>query len=329
MNLIKKLGWLIAVTALLAGAAACSEEEEEETTSESQSGSVVCDIPYYVLKGETVTMTASGIIYPKDVKYKWYIPDICPDTLASRTVTVRFPDSLGVFKVTACSLAPGFYISVTTRSVTTIDTTWNASLTGLKDSRLRFTDPRDGLSYRYAVIGGLDWFVQNLAWQGTGTPFMASPATAPMFGSFYTWEEAVDACPEGWRVPTREDWESLAAVMNGGVSVDFFDNWSGLGSAASADVRMNEERMWPYSPDNLHANVVGWNAVPLGFSAAESTDFQGLNEYGCWWSATEKNADQAYYRYIYYDRDDFPVSATSKQDLRASVRCVRTHPQSL
>ena len=328
MDLIKKFGWLMVVIALVAGVAACSEEEEEEVTSESMSGSVTCDIPYYVLKGETVTMTASGILYPRDVQYKWYIPGICADTLSRQTVTVRFPDSLGVFSVMACSQAPGFYVSSNTRSVTTIDTTWNTSLIGLKYSRFRFTDPRDGRSYRYITVGSLDWFNQNLAWQGTGTPFQASPATAPLFGSFYTWEEAVDACPDGWHVPTVEDWESLAAVLNNGVSVSFFGNWPGLGAAASVDARMNEDRMWPYSPDNLHTNTVGWNALPLGFTALGSSEFQGLNEYGSWWCGTERNADQAYYRYIYYDRDDFPMGYTSKQDMRASVRCVRTHPQS-
>ena len=329
MNLIKKFAWLMTLAVVLAGAASCAEKEEEETTSESMSGSIVYDIPYYVLKGETVTMSASGILYPKEVIYKWYIPGIYQDTLAAPKVTVRFPDSLGVFNVTAVSLASGFYISSTSQEVTTVDTTWNTSLSGLNKSRLTFTDERDGYTYRYVTHNGVDWFCQNLAWQGTGVPFRSSPATAQMFGSFYTWEEAQEACPEGWRLPTQADWESLAAVMNGGVPVGFFDDWKGLGAKASADARLNDERMWPYSPDNLHTNSIGWNAIPLGFGAVGSNAVQGLNEYGCWWSAVEKNADQAYYRYIYYDLDRFPVTFASKNDLRLSVRCVRTHPQSL
>lgn len=329
MNLIKKSAWLMIFAFLLACVFSCAEKEEEEITSESMSGTIVYDIPYYVLKGETVTMSASGIIYPKEVIYKWYIPGIYADTLSARKVSVRFPDSLGVFNVTAISLAPGFYISSTTQNVTTVDTTWNTSLSGLYKSRLTFTDPRDGHTYRYVQAGGLDWFSQNLAWQGTGVPFQSSPATAQMFGSFYTWEEASAACPEGWRLPTQADWESLAAAMSGGVSVGFFDDWKGLGAKASADARLNGERMWPYSPDNLHSNSLGWNAIPLGFGAKDSNDVQGLNEYGCWWTSEEKNADQAYYRYIYYDLDSFPLGFASKDELRVSVRCVRTHPQSL
>lgn len=332
MNLTKITGWLTLVLALAAGLVSC-KEEEEETTLPSMSGEVTYDIPYYVLKGETVTMSASGIIYPEDAYYKWYISGVYSDTLVGNTITVQFPDSLGMFRVSAHAYAMGFYSLSTARDVTTIDTTWNTSLTGLHRSLASFVDERDGRRYGYVTLDGLDWFNQNLAWQGSGVPFRASRSAAPLFGSFYTWQEAMTdhVCPEGWRVPTQEDWESLSAALNGGEPLDFFSNWTGLGAKASADVRFNDVRMWPYTPDNVHSNDFGWNAMPLGYTFANSwdTEFSGVKSYGCWWSATERNADQAYYRYIYCERPDFPMSYTSKTDMRASVRCVRTHPQSL
>jgi len=294
------------------------------------SGTVTYDIPYYVLKGETVTMSASGVIYPKEVYYKWYISGLYTDTLNASKITVRFPDSLGVFTVSAHAYAPGFYSNSTTQQVTTIDTTWNTSLTGLSRSSQYIVDARDGRAYRYVTLGGLDWFSQNLAWQGAGVPFQSSRATAPLFGSFYTWNEAMGSsvCPEGWRVPDHQDWESLALAL-GGKSLPFIDNWVGLGAKASVDAYMNEVRIWPYSPDNIHSNDFGWNALPMGYSFVNNAkEVTGYSEFGCWWSATEKNATQGYYRYIWYDGGDFPLSYTDKDDMRASVRCVRTHPQS-
>ena len=68
--------------------------------------------------------------------------------------------------------------------------------------------------------------------------------------------------------------------------------------------------------------------MPLGYCFVGDHDIVGLNEYGCWWSATEKDATHAYYRYVWYDDPDFPMSYTGKSDLMASVRCVRTRPQS-
>ena len=326
------LNWLLLVPVVLAAILACNKEEEEESSPESMGGAIVYDIPYYVLKGETVTMSASGVVYPADAYYKWYVAGVFTDTLTANTITVRFPDSLGVFNVTAYSYSDGFYSLSTVQAVTTIDTTWNTSLTGLARAEDVFVDERDGRAYRYVTAGGLDWFAQNLAWQGAGVPFKASRATAPLFGSFYTWNEAVggNVCPEGWRIPDREDWESLAAALNNGNPLPFIDNWAGIGERLSADAYMNEDRMWPYSPDNAHTNVIGWNAIPLGYSFAnDAKQFQGVYQYALWWCATEKDAKQAYYRYIWYDNGDFPMNYTDKDDLRASVRCVRTHPQSL
>lgn len=332
MDFLKRFCLFVAALSLAFGLVACKEVEEEETTSESMSGTVTYDIPYYVHKGETVTMTASGIIHPKDVYYKWYVSGVYSDTLTAPTITVRFPDSLGVFTVSAHSYAPGFYSNVTSQQVTTIDTAWNSSLTGLLRSEYDFiVDERDGRAYYYVTLGELDWFSQNLAWQGSGVPFQASKATAPLFGSFYTWNEAMNnpVCPDGWRVPDHADWESLARVFSGGKALPFIDNWAGLGVKASAEAYMNGERIWPYSPDNTHTNDFGWNGLPMGYSfVGTPKQVTGYSEYGCWWSATEKNATQGFYRYIWYDRGDFPMSYTDKDDMRASVRCVRTHPQS-
>ena len=331
MDLLKKTGWLLALVLLITGLVACEEETEEEYSADTMTGTVVCDVPYFVMKGETVTLTASGIEYPTDVTYRWHIGGVYVDTLAANTVTVRFPDSLGLFTVSATAYSPGFYVSTNSRQVTTIDTAWNTSLQGLSRGTGYITDERDGRSYGYVTLGGLDWFNQNLAWHGAGVPYKASVAAAPLFGSLYTWEEAMstDVCPEGWRVPDNADWESLAAAL-GGRELPFVDSWAGLGEKASADAYMNDERMWPYCPDNAHTNVGGWNALPLGYSfrAEKAAVVSGLNEYGCWWSATPKDAGTAFYRYIWYDRADFPMNYTGKNDLRIHVRCVRTHPQS-
>jgi hypothetical protein len=57
--------WFALMSLVLLSLLSCKKAEEEEETHESMSGTVTFDVPYYVLKGETVTMTASGIFYPR------------------------------------------------------------------------------------------------------------------------------------------------------------------------------------------------------------------------------------------------------------------------
>lgn len=341
MEIFRKLFLLIAVVALLAGVSACAEEEEEEILKNYMYGVVDFDIPAYVPKGELVTMSADGIITPsKGVIYKWFISGVYNDTLALQKITVRFPDSLGVFSVTAYAMADDYYISSTTQTVTTIDTAFNASLKGVTYSPNSIVDSRDGKRYSYVTVGNLDWFNQNLAYMKTGVPYKGSCDVWSIFGAFYSWNEATGgesgsglgggpqgACPEGWSVPTSDDWADLASAI-AGKDVPFIDSWDGLGSKCSADAYLNEERLWPYSPDNIHENTVGWNALPFGNSTLDKDGFANYSAYGFWWSSAEKNPEQAYYRYIYQDLGNFPVSSTSKSDFRANVRCVRMHPQS-
>lgn len=333
MDWKKLLAVPAALLMLLAVTGACKKEEEEEESGKSMSGVVEFSIPYYVLKGETVTMSATGIIDPTDVIYKWYVSGVFTDTLSTSVVSIQFPDSIGTFNVTATSYSNGYYTAAATQTVTTVDTSYNGSLQNVPRSGKSIIDPRDGRQYSYVTVGDLDWFSQNLAFYGYNGLYYSkayknSPSALGLFGAYYTWKEAsINPCPEGWRVPDNSDWASLGSAM-AGKPMPFIDDWAGLGEKASAPALFNEDRMWPYSPDNAHTNDFGWNALPLGTTDKAGKLYTGENEYGYWWSATEKNADQGYYRYIYYDRGDFPVGFASKEGMRAAVRCVRTHPQS-
>ena len=42
------------------------------------------------------------------------------------------------------------------------------------------------------------------------------------YGNLYTWEEALEVCPEGWRLPTDEDWQNLEVTF----SPSFWSNHS-------------------------------------------------------------------------------------------------------
>ena len=322
---------LLLATALVSG---CKDDEESDVKP-SLEGSIQFPFPAYLQKNSLVTVSLSGITYPAVVTYKWVASSIFADTVVSRTVSFRVPDSIGVFGITAVAQAEGFYQQSKSVSFHTIDTVGGAALTGLKPSTTSFTDPRDGEIYPTVKLGGLEWFARNLCWDGAGGVYRDSPVTAPLFGRFYTWKEATGnasgsglaggpqgACPPGWKVPTKEDFEDLAMAVLGTAST-FNDTWATLGDKLSAPAYFIGERMWPYSPYNDHTNTTGWNAVPAGGATMDHANFTGFGSYAFFWCATEKDADRAYYRYIYADLGTFPFASTSKTDFAASLRCVR------
>ena len=63
-------------------------------------------------------------------------------------------------------------------------------------------------------INGVRWATCNV---GAAGAFVASPQE---YGEFYNWDDAQNACPEGWRLPTTEELQSLDAAGSTWTTVD-------------------------------------------------------------------------------------------------------------
>lgn len=89
-----------------------------------------------------------------------------------------------------------------------------------------WTDERDGSEYGWVRYGSMEWTTSNLRYKPvTGT---VQPDTTPVetgmyddgvasryyasFGYLYDYEAAVAAVPEGWRLPTADDWRRLEQI---------------------------------------------------------------------------------------------------------------------
>ena len=80
-----------------------------------------------------------------------------------------------------------------------------------------FTDKRDGQTYKYVEINGITWMAQSMNYATPNASSALCPSatekSCPVHGLIYTWEEAVNVCPEGWHLPSYDEMDSLVGYV--------------------------------------------------------------------------------------------------------------------
>lgn len=173
-------------------------------------------------------------------------------------------------------------------------------------SQGKFTDPRDSTVYKTVTIAGITWMAENLRYKvpgGTSDSFDKNPHNVASYGILYDWRTAMKACPDGWHLPSGQEWRTL--VNNLEVDEAWIDKGSGPGNF---DIQL------------------------AGMQNHEGT-FTEMDEGAYYWTSTEYNEHEAEF-FSYLILDDHPVIDISrKEDMpdihgaekanKYSVRCVR------
>ena len=77
-------------------------------------------------------------------------------------------------------------------------------------------DERDGQEYKWAQFPiGPKWIVQNLNFKTEGSNCYDKASNCTELGQLYRWEDALSACPIGWKLPGADDWDKLIASFGG------------------------------------------------------------------------------------------------------------------
>ena len=86
----------------------------------------------------------------------------------------------------------------------------NSSVTGM------FMDLRDGKKYKTVKIGNQTWMAENLNYETEGSfCYENKPANCKKYGRLYTWNAALKACPVGWHLPNKTEFEKLIEFVGG------------------------------------------------------------------------------------------------------------------
>ncbi|GBU23390.1 hypothetical protein R80B4_03307 [Fibrobacteres bacterium R8-0-B4] len=156
---------------------------------------------------------------------------------------------------------------------------------------------------------GKIWMTENLNIATADSRcFGNNTANCDKYGRLYTWNAAMTVCPSGWRLPTRQEWQSLVDYAGG-------DNSAGKKLKARNGWNDNNNQSGGGTDD------YGFSALPGGRRNSDGT-FSDTGRFGYWWTATEYSSDVAYIRYIYYDRNSAGENGSDKSYAR-SVRCIQ------
>ena len=194
-----------------------------------------------------------------------------------------------------------------------------------------FTDSRDGQSYDVVKIGNLSWMAENLNY---ATEMSVCPdgdsRNCKRLGRLYTWADAKTVCPEGWRLPTKADFEALVNAASGDAAQFHNGNSDAVSNKVGAALKSRDG--W-FKKGN-GSDEFGFNALPAGYRGAVlKTDdgtvtggkFDGIGGYAYFWSATEDSENpesNAFYLFLSFSSDAASLNEFAKEDFR-SVRCVR------
>lgn len=77
--------------------------------------------------------------------------------------------------------------------------------------RITFKDERDGTTYNASWHGPLLWMSDNLRFKLTAS----IPSKYDNLTELYAWEQALSACPKGWRLPSHDELKALATSLGG------------------------------------------------------------------------------------------------------------------
>nr|NQU91294.1 fibrobacter succinogenes major paralogous domain-containing protein [Bacteroidota bacterium] len=191
------------------------------------------------------------------------------------------------------------------------------------------TDARDGKQYNTVQIGNQCWMKENLAWlpsvnnpeigsettpyyyvdgyEGTNVTEAKATFNYQTYGVLYNWPAALDACPQGWSLPSDDEWTALTDYL-GGESV--------------AGGKMKEAGILHWFPFNYGAtNSSGFTALPGG-ERCTNGGFGYQSRRGYWWSSPEYSSTDAWYSILDFKHADVYYSNGNKA-YGFSVRCVR------
>lgn len=204
-----------------------------------------------------------------------------------------------------------------------------------------FTDSRDGTIYESAQIGSQIWMTENLAYLpavnnpddgsedsprhyiydylNASVPEAQTTVNYQTHGVLYNWPAANEACPDGWHLPSDQEWMALEEHL-GMSSSDAHSREVRTSGAVGKKLKSNGD--W-YSNGSGNNNS-GLDVHPGGKRDPDigGSIFVMLGSYSFYWTSTPHGMPIAWYRGLNFNSDGV-VRSDENYGYGFSVRCVK------
>jgi uncharacterized protein (TIGR02145 family) len=201
-------------------------------------------------------------------------------------------------------------------------------------------DERNGKHYQTVQIGEMTWMAQNLdigemiavTTNASNNDIIEKycynndPGHCETFGGLYTWDEMMQytidsphgVCPDGWHVPSDEEWRNLEMILGLSEEATHIEGQRGADINAGGKLKTPDE-LWD-TPNVGATDEIGFHALPAGM-LRESDEFLGIGKWSPFWTSTGVESD-AFLRGVAFDHADI-FRGTSPPEAGYSVRCVK------
>jgi len=171
---------------------------------------------------------------------------------------------------------------------------------------LKVTHYRDGSEIPNVTNNG-DWGNLSI---GAYCDYDNNPSNSETYGRLYNWYTVDDdrgVCPEGFHVPSDEEYTVLT---------DF------LGGENVAGGKMKETGLGHWNSPNTGAtNESGFTGLPAGYRSYSNGNYVSMGSSGYFWSSSEASSLYAWYRRLYY-ANSYVTRLSGSKRFGFSIRCL-------
>lgn len=165
-------------------------------------------------------------------------------------------------------------------------------------------DKRNGKKYKTVTMGKLTWMAENLNyWTSHSTCYNNTESMCKKYGRLYEWDAAKTACPKGWHLPSKQDFEALL---------------NAVGGQPIAGKALRSKTGWNSGKNGT--DYFSFSAFPAGYKD-EKGSFNNEGVSTTFWTSTDKRSKA---NSIHLDSKNVEAKINnSDKQFGYSVRCVK------